>query len=94
MKWHVVDCQRLEYLLNVDLGTAGDTKVYMWKLQVDKLLYDREDLSSCCWVPRIWALIEGIYNEIDRTLPWKSEHLLQASHKCISARLLGSTIVG
>jgi len=66
MKRHVVDCQRLEYISDVDLGTARDTKMYLWKLQVDKLLHDIEDLLSLRRAPGgIWAFIKGVYDEIE-----------------------------
>jgi len=70
MKWHIVDCQRLEYVSDVDLGSAGDTEMYVWKLQVDKLLYDSEDLFSWRRVPgKVWAFIKGVYNEVECALP-------------------------
>ena len=94
MKRHVVDCQRLEYVSDVNLGSARDTKMYLWKLQVDKLLHDIEDLLSLRRVPgRIWAFIKGVYDEIEWTLPWEFEHTLQAFHKHVLARLAGATIV-
>ena len=94
VKRHVVDCQRLEYNSDVDLGSARDTKMYLWKLQVDKLLHDIEDLFSLRWVPGgIWAFIKGVYDEIELALSWEFEHTLQASQKRILAGLEEATTV-
>jgi len=81
MKRHIVDCQRLEYISDVDLGSARDTKMHLWKMQDYKLSHNSEDLLSLGGTPGgIRAFIKGVYNEIEWTLPWEFEHTLQASH--------------
>jgi len=94
MKRHAVDCQRLEYVSDVDLGSARDTKMYLWKLQVDNLLHDIEDLLSLRRVPGgIWTFIKGVYDEIEWALSWQFEHALQAFHEHILAGLAQATTV-
>ena len=88
MKRHIVDCQRLENVSDVDLESAGDTKVNVWKLQVDKVLHDNQDLLSLSRIAGgIWALIKGIDNEIECALPRKFEHTHQAFNKRVFAGL-------
>ena len=95
MKWHVVSCQGFENIPDINLRTAGDTKMNMCELHVDKCFQYVQGLFSWRRVPgKIWAFIKGIYNEIQCPLARKSEHTLQAPLKCIYAGLLRAVTMG
>ena len=95
MKSDIVGIQGIENSSDIDLGPAGDTEMDMRQFQIDKLLYNLEDLSAFCSNPgRIWALIECVHNNVERSLPLKSKNLFQTLSKREYAGLSGAISVG
>jgi len=77
MKRHLVDCQRFQNISDVYLGTTRDAEMYMWKVQVDKILEEHEDLFPRSRViGKVRALIESIHDKEEWALPWQFEHAL------------------
>jgi hypothetical protein len=54
-------CQVFKGCSYIDFRATRDTYVYIWKVEVNKILNKTEDLFSCSWQARIvWTLVESI----------------------------------
>ena len=94
MKWDIVGIQGIKNSSDIDLGPAGDTEMDMGEFQIDKLLYNLEDLLAFCLNPWIWALVECIHNNVEWSLPLKCKNLFQTLSQCEYAGLSGAISMG
>jgi hypothetical protein len=69
MKGHRAGCERIEDVSNVDLWTACDTDMKIWKVKFDKLLQKLKDTLSRGRNPRtIGAFIKSVDDNVGLAL--------------------------
>ena len=94
LKGNSLRCKRLEYFADVDLRTTCDTDTKVRKSKMDKVLYEIKDLFAGGWdVGSVRTFIKGIHDEINWSLVWNGEHLLETLYQIIVDRLTRAFIV-
>src|SRR6266852_4237653 len=78
MKRNLERCQRLEYHSDIYLRPASDTEMYIRKFQTNEVFNQIQDLLTGRRPSReIRAFVESIGDDINRALPWQTQHVFQ-----------------
>ena len=87
-------CQRRECSSNIELRSAGDAYVKMWKMKVNELLDKRENLFTRRWDSGpVWALVNRVKDNVNRPKIGNREHIFETLYHNTIAGLLCTILV-